>query len=105
VRWRPEPHSPTHPVWAEKTSSSGKLGEETETLGQLAEAEGIQWPTGPDVVERRAAYVDISSTGSKPLEYGKESLLINSSIMSLQYRPVQAGWLVDLDLPGSKITE
>jgi hypothetical protein len=33
------------------------------------------------------------------LEYGKETLFVNASIMNLQYRPLNAPWVVDLELP------
>jgi hypothetical protein len=79
----------------------GKVGEKTETIGTLEAAKnsGIQTPDDSDVIERRGAYVDVSSGSGRPLEVGKESLLVNSSIMTLAYRAGHAGWLVDLDLP------
>lgn len=33
------------------------------------------------------------------IDYGKESLFINASIMNVKYVPVNAPWLVDIDLP------
>ncbi|KAF2263203.1 Metallo-dependent phosphatase [Lojkania enalia] len=48
--------------------------------------------------EERVAFVDISKDSKKPLEFGKETLMINASIMTVTYRPHQAPWLVDLDL-------
>jgi len=33
------------------------------------------------------------------LEFGKETLFVNASIMNLRYRPINAPWLVDLMLP------
>lgn len=52
--------------------------------------------------EQRAAYVDISKDGSQPLEWGEETLFVNASIMDVQYKPVNAPWVVDLDLPLKK---
>jgi hypothetical protein len=46
----------------------------------------------------RSAVVDISSSGDRSLEVGKETLMVNASIMSLTYKPYQGPWLVDLDL-------
>lgn len=50
-----------------------------------------------EVAEKKAAFVDASSS-SLPLEFGKETLMVNASIMNLRYKPMQAPWLVDLDL-------
>ncbi|KAK3059407.1 hypothetical protein LTS18_010946 [Coniosporium uncinatum] len=46
-----------------------------------------------------AVYVDLSDSGPGPLKLGEETLMVNSSIMSVSYKPVQAPWLVDLELP------
>jgi hypothetical protein len=48
--------------------------------------------------EERAAYIDISSGGDDAITFGRETLMVNASIMSLTYRPVQGPWLVDIDL-------
>ena len=52
------------------------------------------------------SYVDISSNGEgsgaegkKPLRFGEETLFVNAAIMDIYYRPSQAPWVVDLDLP------
>lgn len=52
-----------------------------------------------DMLKRRAAYYDISSRGPRPLQVGTETLFVNASIMTVRYRPHNAPWLVDLDLP------
>ena len=46
----------------------------------------------------RAAMVDISSGGAYPLKFGRETLMVNASIMTLTYKPWQGPWAVDLDL-------
>lgn len=46
----------------------------------------------------RAAYVNISSDGDNTVEYGRETLMVNASIMSVRYNPLQGPWLVDMDL-------
>jgi hypothetical protein len=80
--------------------TEGKVGEVTEILGGLEKFNSqIQTPDDTEVKDRRAAYLDVSRTSDNPLKPGKETLLINSSIMTLQYSPENAGWLVDLELP------
>ncbi|KAF2470683.1 Metallo-dependent phosphatase [Lindgomyces ingoldianus] len=54
------------------------------------------------VIEEKAAFLDISGGGATPLEFGKETLMVNASVMTLRYRPQQAPWLVDLDLEGAE---
>lgn len=53
-------------------------------------------------VEKHAAFVDVSADGKAPLRVGEETLMVNASIMNLQYRPHNAPVLVDLDLPKAK---
>ncbi|KEF57322.1 uncharacterized protein A1O9_05239 [Exophiala aquamarina CBS 119918] len=45
-------------------------------------------------IKQRSVYVD--ATGLEP---GKETLFINASIMTVRYRPLNAPWLVDIELP------
>lgn len=46
-----------------------------------------------------AMHVDISSSSAvKPLRFGKETLMVNASIMNLMYQPQQSPWVVDVDL-------
>lgn len=52
-----------------------------------------------DMLERRAAFYNVSSSGPQPLRVGEETLFVNASIMTLTYRPFNAPWLVDIDLP------
>lgn len=52
-----------------------------------------------DVLARRGAYLDISDSGKTPLQWGEETLFINASIMTVRYRPQNAPWVVDLELP------
>jgi hypothetical protein len=79
----------------------GKVGEVAEVQGSLEPQLGstIQRPDDEDVIRRGAAYVDVSQSSPAPLRTGEETLLINSSIMSSRYTPINAGWLVDLELP------
>jgi hypothetical protein len=51
------------------------------------------------MVEESAMHVDISSSSAgKPLRFGKETLMVNASIMNLMYQPQQSPWVVDVDL-------
>lgn len=53
------------------------------------------------VIENRSAFVDLSESGNSPLKFGEETLFVNASIMDVVYRPRNAPWVVDLDLPCS----
>ena len=51
------------------------------------------------MVEESAMHVDISSSSAvKPLRFGKETLMVNASIMNVTYQPQQSPWVVDVDL-------
>jgi hypothetical protein len=52
------------------------------------------------MMEGRAAFVDVSEDckSGKPLECGRETLMINASIMTVTNKPWQGPWVVDLDL-------
>ncbi|KAI9717015.1 MAG: hypothetical protein M1812_004950 [Candelaria pacifica] len=79
-------------------------------------AERVQWANAKDgwtdfeqvetietdaeqVSKERRAYLDVSQGSRRPLRFGEETLLINASIMDVRYRPINAPWVVDLDLP------
>ena len=49
-------------------------------------------------MEKRAATVDIGEGSDTAVEFGRETLMVNASIMSVTYKPWNAPWLVDLDL-------
>lgn len=51
------------------------------------------------IIEQRSAFVDLSESGNSPLKFGEETLFLNASIMDVAYRPRNAPWVVDLDLP------
>jgi hypothetical protein len=52
---------------------------------------------------KRAVHIDISSGGGDVVAFGRETLMVNASIMSLTYRPFQAPWLVDIDLEQASV--
>lgn len=56
-------------------------------------------PNDPEVKEKKAAYIDLSSDSNTPLKEGQETLMVNACIVDLAYNAENAGWLVDLDLP------
>ena len=58
-----------------------------------------QDPESEKVFEDRAASIDISRDAENPLKWGEETLFVNASIMNVVYRPINAPWIVDLDLP------
>jgi hypothetical protein len=51
-----------------------------------------------DALKERAACVDVGRDGGAPLEWGRETLFVNASVMNRRYRPAQAPWRVDLEL-------
>jgi len=64
-------------------------------------AQRINWEkntieTATPIGSNRLRY---SSDGPEPLVFGQETIFVNASIMNLNYRPVNAPWLVELDLP------
>ncbi|MCJ1464134.1 hypothetical protein MMC07_002747 [Pseudocyphellaria aurata] len=50
------------------------------------------------VSAQRSSYLDLSESGSA-LKFGEETLFVNAAIMNKRYRPSNAPWVVDLDLP------
>jgi hypothetical protein len=69
------------------------------------EVEGEEWGGESVWVEvdaeemdrERAVYVDGSAEG-RQVVFGRETLMVNASIMSVAYKPWQGPWVVDLDL-------
>ncbi|KAK2756226.1 hypothetical protein FQN54_005634 [Arachnomyces sp. PD_36] len=53
------------------------------------------------VSENRCSYANISNDGGDALKFGEETLFVNASIMDVRYRPINAPWVVDLELPCS----
>ena len=60
-----------------------------------------------EILNNRCAYVNLSQDAgdnpaearSKPLTFGEETLFVNAAIMDVNYRPENAPWMVDMDLP------
>ncbi|TIA46339.1 Metallo-dependent phosphatase, partial [Aureobasidium pullulans] len=55
-----------------------------------------------EVMEQRAVYVDASKEGGKEVIRGEQTLMVNAAIMDAEYHPVNAAFLVDVDLPLKK---
>ncbi|KAI9770716.1 MAG: hypothetical protein M1840_002966 [Geoglossum simile] len=52
-----------------------------------------------EMLGERAACVDFSRDGGEELEWGRETLFVNASIMTRRYKAENAPWRVDLELP------
>lgn len=50
------------------------------------------------ILAQRSSYLDLSDTGLA-LKFGVETVFVNAAIMNKSYRPRNAPWVVDLDLP------
>ncbi|THY52165.1 Metallo-dependent phosphatase [Aureobasidium pullulans] len=55
-----------------------------------------------EVMEQRAVFLDASKTGGKEIIRGEQTLMVNAAIMDAGYHPVNAAFLVDVDLPLKK---
>lgn len=56
-------------------------------------------PEKEKLVRGGGAFLDVSKAGGKPVEFGKETLFVNASIMDVRYDPTNAPFVIDLDLP------
>ncbi|KAJ5758060.1 uncharacterized protein N7511_006754 [Penicillium nucicola] len=57
-------------------------------------------PTDPeDMLEFRGAFCDVSDGAKRPLRVGEETLFVNASVVTVNYEPQNAPWVVDLELP------
>jgi len=68
-------------------------------------AEVVKWKDdgeklGPEAIGQRTSKENRYPKENKiPLKFGEDTLMVNAAIMNLQYRPMNAPWIVDLDLP------
>jgi predicted phosphodiesterase len=74
--------------WETKTSSRNCLQQDPET-----------------VLENRSAYCNVSSDSTQPLRFGEETLFVNASVVTVNYVPKNAPWLIDIDLPATGDSE
>ncbi|KAL4821991.1 hypothetical protein BDW67DRAFT_149990 [Aspergillus spinulosporus] len=66
------------------------------TLAGVKRIQEISWDR-EDVMDNRGAYVDLSSSSEKPLRRGEETVLVNASVVTAEYKGLNAPWVVDLD--------
>lgn len=68
--------------------------------GEEDRFEGIR-PDPESALENRGVFYDASGSGdgAMPLRFGEETLFVNASVVTVRYQPVNAPWVVDLDLP------
>lgn len=86
--------------WQDRRETQAIARSSDEVKPQDSIAQLTKWKTDPlQMLADRAAYADVSSTSSNPLKARTETLFVNASIMNVRYQPVNAPWLVDLDLP------
>ena len=52
-----------------------------------------------ELLQQRSCYVDVSQDSGNGLVWGEETLFVNASIMDVHYKPINAPFVVDLDLP------
>ncbi|KAK4979808.1 hypothetical protein LTR42_000115 [Elasticomyces elasticus] len=50
-------------------------------------------------LESGESYLDVSNTARQPLQHGTDTLMVNAAIMNHENQPVQAPWIIDLELP------
>ncbi|XRM39982.1 hypothetical protein ABZX51_003309 [Aspergillus tubingensis] len=80
-------------------------------FGHIHEGYGAtrrEWSSGNESViqcdkertlEERCARVDVSGEGGNGLRVGEETLFVNASVVTVQYHPLNAPWVVEMDLP------
>ena len=80
-----------------------KEGDELDvkTEEHVQRADAVEFDRGM-MAEERAASVDICHGARTAVEFGKETLMVNASIMTVTYKPWNGPWLVDLDLERAK---
>ncbi|KAK4507155.1 hypothetical protein PRZ48_000889 [Zasmidium cellare] len=104
-----------HEGWgAERIKWSDKADEVADSTATISQWQNGSWKEGvagqgsaietiktnlDAAKERHAVLVDVSKEGGQPLKKGEESLLVNAAIMDVEYSPVNAPWIVDIDLP------
>ncbi|KAK4904524.1 hypothetical protein LTR49_026044 [Elasticomyces elasticus] len=56
-------------------------------------------------LESGESYLDVSNTARQPLQHGTDTLMVNAAIMNPENQPVQAPWIIDLELPMLRYNE
>lgn len=52
-----------------------------------------------EMLENRGAFCDVSALSDRPLRVGEETLFVNASVNTVDYKARNAPWVVDLELP------
>ncbi|KAM0311642.1 hypothetical protein ACHAO8_007039 [Botrytis cinerea] len=75
--------------------------------GHIHEAHGAEVATwGEDGISKmRKVECGWPRMNIEPIEEGKETLMVNASIMNLRYQPTQKPWYIELALPKTTTTE
>ncbi|KAF2789856.1 Metallo-dependent phosphatase [Melanomma pulvis-pyrius CBS 109.77] len=105
-RCRPRLHcfGHIHEGWGAERVRWKNFDDEDKDIGGKWEEwiESAEWIETDEkkMVEEGAVFLDLSrdGDGEKELVFGKETLMVNASIMSVRYKPWQGPWVVDLDL-------
>lgn len=101
-RCRPRLHcfGHIHEAWGAERVTWKESEDEMDANGDQVYIESQEWVDVDEgqMAEQKAAYIDISEGSGRPLEWGKETLMVNASIMTMTYKPWQGPWVVDLDL-------
>lgn len=98
VNWSPDAESAT----AEATSCAEWTGGKWES--GIALDGGIERVSTDATAasELHAAYLDLSPSGWA-IGQGKQTAMVNAAIMDVSYEPVNAPWLIDIDLPSGAL--
>lgn len=84
-------------------------------FGHIHEGHGasrMDWEKGTAVpipqdrkmeIQDRCAYTDVSEDSHQPLRFGEETLFVNAAVVTVEYNPINAPWVVDIDLPRSSL--
>ncbi|KAL4777037.1 Metallo-dependent phosphatase-like protein [Aspergillus nidulans var. acristatus] len=67
------------------------------TLAGVKRIREISWDR-EDAMVNRSAYIDLTSSSEKPLRRGEETVFVNASVVTVEYKGLNAPWVVDLDL-------
>ena len=72
-----------------------------EGIARVSEPEGGSGDGG--MGDADVIVADISADSDSPLVRGRDTLLVNAAIMTVEYRPENRPWLIELDLPAARV--
>ncbi|KAL5052276.1 hypothetical protein BDW71DRAFT_8233 [Aspergillus fruticulosus] len=81
----------------EASGSNSDLALGSGTGSGVKRIEEVSWDR-EDVMDNRSAYVDLTSNSGRPLRRGEETVFVNASIVTVEYKGLNAPWVVDLDM-------